>query len=121
MPHQVIEVTSTISKANMPLSLLLLGIYLNFSFEKKHWKGIGRVLGIRYGTGLFLGILAYLLWPAEDMFRYTILIGLILPMASSVLPYSVEFKYNQRFVGTAANLSIVISFFLIWMIGNLIV
>lgn len=121
LPHQIIDVTGTISKANMPLSLLLLGIYLNFSIEKKYWKGIGRVLGIRYGTGLLLGFLAFFLWPAEEMFRYTILICLILPMASCVLPYSIEFKYNQRFVGTAANLSIVISFFLIWMIGNLII
>jgi len=121
LPAPIIDVTSTISKANMPLSLLLLGIYLNFSFDKRYWKGIGRVLGLRYGFGLFLGILAFFFLPVDDMFRYTVLIALILPMATSVLPYSVEFKYNQRFVGTAANLSILISFFLLWMLGNMIV
>jgi predicted permease len=121
LPTAVIDISSVISQANMPLSLLLLGIYLNFSFEKAHWKGIGRVLGLRYGVGLVVGTLGFFLLPVDDMFRYTVLIGLILPMASSVLPYSVEFKYNQRFVGTAANLSILISFVLLWVIGNMIV
>ncbi|MEM5009598.1 AEC family transporter [Niallia taxi] len=121
LPGKVIDITSVISKANMPLSLLLLGIYLNFSFQKSYWKGIGRVLGIRYGVGLFFGLLGFFLLPVDDMFRYTVLIALILPMATSVLPYSVEFKYNQRFVGTAANLSILISFVLLWVIGNMIV
>lgn len=121
LPGTVIDITSVISKANMPLSLMLLGIYLNFSFQKSYWKGIGRVLGIRYGVGLFFGLLGFFLLPVDDMFRYTVLIALILPMATSVLPYSVEFKYNQRFVGTAANLSILISFVLLWVIGNMIV
>lgn len=121
LPGTVIDITSVISKANMPLSLLLLGIYLNFSFQKSYWKGIGRVLGIRYGVGLFFGLLGFFLLPVDDMFRYTVLIALILPMATSVLPYSVEFKYNQKFVGTAANLSILISFVLLWVIGNMIV
>ncbi|MED4052626.1 AEC family transporter [Niallia taxi] len=121
LPGTVIDITSVISKANMPLSLLLLGIYLNFSFQKSYWKGIGRVLGIRYGVGLLFGLLGFFLLPVDDMFRYTVLIALILPMATSVLPYSVEFKYNQRFVGTAANLSILISFVLLWVIGNMIV
>lgn len=121
LPTVIIDVTSTISKANMPLSLLLLGIYLTFTFDKSYWKGIGKVLGLRYGTGLFLGILCFYLLPVEDMFRYTVLIALILPIATSVLPYSVEFKYNQRFVGTTTNLSILISFVLLWVIGNVIV
>ncbi|MFT8322252.1 MAG: AEC family transporter [Bacillus sp. (in: firmicutes)] len=121
LPDTAVEITTILSKANMPLSLLLLGIYLNFSFEKSHWKGIGKVLGLRYGVGLALGILGFYLLPVEDMFRYTVLIALILPMASAVLPYSIEFKYNQRFVGTAANLSILLSFFLLWVIGNMLV
>jgi len=121
LPSGVIEVTGILSKANMPLSLLLLGIYLNFSFEKSYWRGIGKVLGLRYGTGLALGLLGFYLLPVEDMFRYTVLIALILPMASSVLIYSIEFKYNQRFVGTAANLSILLSFVLLWVIGNMLV
>lgn len=121
IPSPVIDITNTISKANMPLSLLLLGIYLNFTFDKSYWKGIGKVLGLRYGVGLILGAIGFFLLPVEDMFRYTVLIALILPMPTSVIPYSVEFGYNKRFVGTAANLSILISFFLLWMLGSMIV
>ncbi|KAB7671164.1 AEC family transporter [Bacillus sp. B1-b2] len=121
IPSPIIDITNTISKANMPLSLLLLGIYLNFTFDKSYWKGIGKVLGLRYSVGLVLGATCFFLLPVEDMFRYTVLIALILPMPTSVLPYSVEFNYNQRFVGTAANLSILISFLLLWFLGNMIV
>ncbi|MGP7815830.1 AEC family transporter [Niallia sp. 01092] len=121
LPDTAVEVAGIIGKANMSLSLLLLGIYLNFSFEKSYWRGIGKVLGLRYGVGLIVGVLGFYLLPVEDMFRYTVLIALILPMASAALPYSIEFKYNQRFVGTAANISILLSFVLLWVIGNMLV
>ena len=42
------------------------------------------------------------------------LIGFILPISFTVIPYSVEFGYDTKFVGTVNNLTIVISFLLMW-------
>lgn len=120
LPDGVLGIAATISKANMPLSLLLLGIYLNFSFEKRYRINIWKVLGLRYVVGLLLGILGFYLLPFENMFKYTLLIGFILPMGVSVLAYSVEFKYDQKFVGMVSNLTILISFVLIWGISSVI-
>jgi malate permease and related proteins len=116
-PGIIIDISKVLSRANMPLTLLLLGVYLSFTFEKSYWKGIGKVLGLRYGIGLIVGILLYFFLPFEPLFRYTALIGLVLPISMTVIPYSVQFKYDHKFVGTLNNFSIIISFILVWIIG----
>lgn len=121
LPTFVLNVSEIISAANMPLSFLLLGIYLSFSIEKTFIKRMMKVLTIRYIVGLFVGIISFLFLPFNPMFKYTVLLGLILPISVSVLPYSVEFDYNRKFVGTVSNITILISFFLLWIIANIII
>ncbi|GGE43668.1 malonate transporter [Pullulanibacillus camelliae] len=121
LPAPVIHVSKLISVANMPMSLLLLGLYLNFSFDKSYNKLILKFMSIRYVIGLALGILLFFILPMGDMFKYTLLLGLILPTSVSVLPYAIELGYDQRFAGTVSNLTILISFFLLWGIGNFII
>lgn len=117
LPSAVIDVADILSRANTPLSLLLLGIYLNFSFEGTYWKNIFKLLAIRYVVGLAAGIFLFLLLPFGEMFKYTLLIGFILPLSTAVLPYSVEFGYNARFTGIASSMTILLSFAIIWIIA----
>ena len=121
LPSVIVDVADIISGANMPLSLLLLGIYLNFSFDKSYVKLMLQYLGLRYGVGLLLGVLCFFVFPFDEMFKYTVLLGFLLPTSMSVLPYSVEFEYNQKFVGTLSNLTIIISFILLWLLANLFI
>lgn len=121
IPSVVVDVADIISGANMPLSLLLLGIYLNFSFDRSYVKLMLQYLGLRYGVGLLLGLICFFVLPFDDMFKYTVLLGFLLPTSMSVLPYSVEFEYNQKFVGTLSNLTIIISFILLWLLANLFI
>lgn len=116
LPSFIIDVSGIIAKANMPLSLLVLGIYLSFNFEKYYFKNMLKVLAIRYITGLTVGIILFFILPFEPMLRYTLLIGLILPISLTAIPYSVQFNYNSKFVGTTANLTNVISFVIMWII-----
>ncbi|MFJ9499588.1 AEC family transporter [Brevibacillus centrosporus] len=120
LPDLFLGITGTISKANTPLSLLLLGIYLNFSFDKRYLHHFWKVLGLRYIVGLAVGITCFMLLPFEDMFKYTLLVGFVLPMGVSVLAYSVEFKYDYKFVGMVSNMTILISFVLLWGISNMV-
>lgn len=117
LPSAVIDVADILSRANTPLSLLLLGIYLNFSFEGTYWKNIFKLLAIRYVVGLAAGIFLFLLLPFGEMFKFTLLIGFILPLSTAVLPYSVEFGYNARFTGIASSMTILLSFAIIWIIA----
>lgn len=116
-PNVFLEVTKVISKANSPLSLLLLGIYLSFTFDLGNLAKMGKVLLLRYGIGIITGTLLYLFLPFEPMFKYILLIGLALPISMSVIPYSVQFDFDKKFVGTLNNMTIIISFIYIWVIA----
>lgn len=115
-PGVVIDVTKILARANMPLSLLLLGVYLNFSFAANRWKNMAKVLALRYLCGLTIGMALFFIMPFDKMFKNTILIGFLLPMPTAVIQYAIEFDYDQKFVGSLANITILLSFFLIWMI-----
>lgn len=121
LPSAVIDFATILSKANMPLSFLLLGLYLNFKFEKLYIKPMIKFLLFRYGTGLLFGVILYFLLPFNEMFKYTILIGLLLPIGASILPFALEFKYSTtRFIGTLTNVTIIISMLILYLFANFI-
>jgi predicted permease len=120
-PSLVLDIARIISRANMPLSLLLLGIFLSFSFEKQHVKKMARVLIIKYGAGLLVGLVLYFALPFEPFFRFTVLTGLVLPASLSIVPYSVQLGYDTRFIGTISNLTIIISIFFMWVFANIFI
>jgi predicted permease len=123
LPDTIIHLAGKISAANMPLSLLLLGIYLNFTFEKEFLKPILKFLTFRYSLGLLFGLILYWILPYEDMFRYTMLIGLLLPAATSALTFAVEFKYSiqsMRLMATLSNITIVVSIVILYIFANFI-
>jgi malate permease and related proteins len=120
LPPVILDVAGVISKANMPLSLVLLGIYLDFSLDKSYFNKILKYLTLRYVVGLSVGLFSFFVLPFDNMFRYTILLALILPMSFSALVYAVQFNYDKKLIGTVSNLTILISFVLLWGIGNLL-
>jgi malate permease and related proteins len=123
LPDLIINLASTISGANIPLSLILLGLFLNFKFDKQFIKPMVKFLTFRYGLGLSVGLVLYYLLPYDIMLRTTILIGLLLPVPASALTYAVEFKYSNdstRFVATMSNITIVISIIILYFFANFI-
>jgi malate permease and related proteins len=123
LPDLIINVASKISGANMPLSLLLLGLFLNFKFDKQFMKPMMKFLTFRYGLGLIVGLGLYFILPFDIMFRYTILIGLLLPVAASALTFAVEFKYSTnstRFIATMSNITILVSIVILYIFANFI-
>lgn len=95
LPEPVLVVPSIILKANIPMSLLLLGIDVNFAIEQKYIKTLAKFLIFRYGLAVVAGIALYMLLPFDGMMRITLLIGLILPIGLTVIIYSNELKYND--------------------------
>lgn len=123
LPDALIQVAGTISGANIPLSLLLLGLYLNFSFDRQLLKPILKFLTFRYGLGLLMGVGLYFLLPQDPLFRYTVLIGLLLPVASSALTYAVEFKYSigaARLIAAIANITILVGVIILYIFANFV-
>ncbi len=113
------DLLDILARANTGLSLLLLGIYLNFSFERKEWTTIIKVLITRYSLGLLIGLFLFFFLPQNHfdiLFRIIITISLVFPVGLAVIPFSVEFEYNQKLISIIANLTIIISFALVWIL-----
>jgi predicted permease len=116
-PAFILDLSKILAKANAPMSLLVLGIYLDFSLDASYLKKILKALAIRYGFGLAFGFTLFLLLPFGEMFQNTMLIGFILPVGLAVIPYSAQFEYDSKLIGSIINLTNVISFALIYIIG----
>ena len=118
LPFFIYDALDIFARANTALSLLLLGIFLNFKFEKAEWLNILKVLILRYFIGLAVGLLLFFLLPPQfdQLFRIILAISLILPLGLAVIPFSVEFDYDKKLITFIVNLSIIISFILIWML-----
>lgn len=115
LPNIFNDLINIIAKANMPLSLILLGVFLSFNFDKEKIMKMTRLLFIRYSIGICIGVLLYIILPFGELFKIALLIGLSLPISVAVIPYSVEFGYDRKFVGTINTLTILISFVLMWI------
>lgn len=112
------ELIDIIARANVALSLLLLGILLRFKFERTEWTTILKVLLIRYSVGIFFSICLFFLLPAsifDSLFRTIIAISLILPIGVAIIPFSIELGYNEKVTTMLVNLSLIISFILVWI------
>ncbi len=115
LPNILEDVLTTLAKANKPLVLLLLGIYLSFNLDKNQFNSILKVLTIRYGIGLLTILAIYFLLPKSLM--SSVLIALvILPVGMSVLLFSDELGFDSKIAGTMANLSLLLSFGLLWLV-----
>ncbi|UCC18992.1 MAG: AEC family transporter [Promethearchaeota archaeon] len=112
----VSDLLDILSRANMALTLLLLGIFLNFKFERSQWKNVSIVLIIRYSFGLVIGLLLFFFLPFDLLYRGILAIALILPIGLAIIPFTVEFSYNERVAGMITNLTIIISFVLMWIL-----
>jgi len=113
------ELVNILAKANTALAWLLLGIFLHFKFNRKEWISIIKVLVVRYGLGLVVGLSLFFFLPNSifsPLFKIIISLSLILPLGLSVITFAVENGQDQKFVTMVANLTIMISFGLIWVL-----
>lgn len=110
----VFDFLDVLAKANKPLVLLLMGIYMSFELEKKIVWAISKVLIIRYFFGIVAVALIYYLIPEASMYRNVILVCVVLPVGMTLLPFSDEFNFDSRIAGAMVNVSLLISFVLMW-------
>jgi malate permease and related proteins len=113
LPTFAIDFLDILAQSNKAIGMLLLGIYLNFSLNKKQLLGISKVLIIRYGCGLGVVALFYFGLP-PSVFRSIIIVCMVLPVGLTLLPFSDELNFDFRMAGLLVNLSLVISFILLW-------
>jgi predicted permease len=114
IPEIVMNVLDVLAKGNKVIVLLIMGIYLNFSIPKEIFKKAINVLLIRYFWGLLLGFLFFYFLPFEQLYKSVLLIVLIVPVGMTLLPFSDELGYDTKTAGVLVNLSMLISFAMMW-------
>lgn len=116
IPEIVTDALDILAKANKPLVLLLMGIYLNFSFDKMQISTISKAFLIRYAFGLATAALFYYLIPVPSLFRNIMMVCVVLPVGLTLIPFSDEFNFDTKTAGALVNMSLFVSFILIWFL-----
>lgn len=116
LPPISLQVFETLASANSILVLLVIGIYLNFSLEKSLIRPFLKVVTFKYLLGISTGVLLYVTLPFDELFRATLLLGLVLPVGMAIIPYAVQNELNDKVAGGLVNLTNIISFVLMWLI-----
>ncbi len=114
LPTVAFEFLDVLAKANKPLVLLLMGIYMSFSLERSQVWAVVKVLAIRYFFGIIGIILLYTLIPEPTLARNVLIVCVILPIGMTILPFADELNYDSRIAGVLVNISLLISFLLMW-------
>jgi malate permease and related proteins len=113
LPDVALDFLDVLAKGNKPLVLLLMGIYLSFNIDKNQIWGVAKVFSIRYICGLVAVIALYFLMPTS-ICQSVLIICVVLPVGLTLLPFSDELGYNSRVAGLLVNVSLLISFCLMW-------
>lgn len=114
LPPTFVDFLDILAKANKPLVLLLMGIYLSFELNKRTMQAISQVLMIRYAIGLVVVFGIYRFFPVATLTRNVLMLCTLLPIGLTILPFSDQQGYDSRIAGTMLNISLLISFGLMW-------
>jgi predicted permease len=114
-PTFVLDIISTIASANKSIVLLLMGIYFSVRLTKKTYLRVFQVLSLRYFMGFLVGGICFYLLPFDLGFRNLLMLCLILPVGMTVITYSDELNLNTPLAASLVNISLVISFAIMWI------
>jgi malate permease and related proteins len=114
LPQILIDILDVLAKGNKVIVLLIMGIYMNVSMTSELWQKVSKVLAIRYFWGLLLGFLFFYFLPVEQLYRNVLLIVLIIPIGMTIIPFSNELDYDTELAGSLVNISMLISFAMMW-------
>lgn len=114
LPSVIARAVSTVASANGFLGLAVLGIFQSLRVAREDIPMIAKLLGLRYLLGIAFGVASVMLFGRDAMMNRVLSIAYILPAAMLVIPYSEHFGFNTRLASTVVNLSIVVSFAVMW-------
>jgi malate permease and related proteins len=114
LPASIDRAVGTVADANGALALLVLGIFQSLKIERRDVPIALRVLALRYLLGAVMAVAAVIFLGSTPLYRQILAIVFILPIGMTVIPYSLEAGLNTRLATTLVNLSIFISFFIMW-------
>lgn len=113
IPDIAVDFLDVLAKGNKPMVLLLMGIYLSFELDKKQIWDVSKVLLIRYFCGFIAVVLIYN-FIEPSLYQSILIVCVVLPIGMTLLPFSDEMNYDTRIAGLLVNVSLLISFVIMW-------
>jgi malate permease and related proteins len=114
LPQILLDVLEVLAKGNKVVVLLIMGIYMNLFMSQTLFQKVAKVLAIRYFWGFLIGFLCYYFLPVEQLYRNVLLIVIIIPVGMTIIPFSNELGYDTEVAGMLVNVSMLISFAMMW-------
>ncbi|WP_322597302.1 AEC family transporter [Enterococcus sp. HY326] len=109
LPAFVLSVTEVAGSANTFLSMLMIGLYLELVLPKAYQKIVVKVLATRYGGGIVMAIIIFLL-PIPAMMKTVLCLLCLGPVPTFGVINSVAAGMKAEAVGFASSISFLISF-----------
>ncbi len=115
LSESVLHPFKLMASSNKAFVLMMMGVFMSFALSKSELKLISKVLLIRCSLGLLAAFLLYFFLPADaPLLRNTLVLCVIVPLGMTILPFANELNYNPVTAGTMLNLSLLVSFLLMW-------
>ena len=115
LPTVCLNFLEVLAIGNKPLVLLLMGIYLSFELNKNLMVAISKVIAIRLSVGILVVFGIYFLVNNNFyLMKNVLMLCALMPIGLTILPFSDELGYDSRIAGTMLNISLLISFGLMW-------
>jgi predicted permease len=114
LPQILLDVLEVLAKGNKVVVLLIMGIYMNLFMSQTLFQKVAKVLAIRYFWGFLIGFLCFYFLPVEQLYRNVLLIVIIIPVGMTIIPFSNELGYDTEVAGMLVNVSMLISFAMMW-------
>jgi predicted permease len=120
LPPIVGSFLGILAKANTPVVLLLLGVYLDLRLARDEVRHLLGTLALRYGAGALTGGLCFLFLPYDADYRKVLLVAVLLPVGATVGAFSASFGLNRKLASIATNVTLLVSFALMWLVASLL-
>ncbi|NLT58011.1 MAG: hypothetical protein GXX99_03515 [Clostridiales bacterium] len=112
--------TDTVSKINTPLSMLAVGMTVDFFIEAGERRLIGQMISLRY---LVAAVAAALLWrfaPYRPAELYPLMLFVLLPGSINCIAYCSEYGFHPKAAALFNNLTNLVSFAALWLVFGLL-
>lgn len=122
IPSSISYMIDPVSSANAFLSMLTIGVYLNFKRIIREFKYMLSGIAIKYSAGIAVGVtlwyFARLIAPADHVASTVVLISSLMPTPLLSLIYSIERKLDPEIAGGMVTITVVISSVILFFVGR---
>ena len=109
LPSVVTEFAGVIGSANPFLAMFVIGVGFRISANREQLGKIFRILGLRYGVAIMVGLIFWFVLPLPLEVRQPLLILAFSPIGSAVPPFTAELKGDVGLSSAINSMAILIS------------